>query len=119
MTYLEHTLAALTLQVLVGLWTRNWWAGGALASAYFLGREIAQAEYRWIEVYGQGLRANMPWWGPLDLRVWPKADQWIDWIGPIVATGALAFAARRRRNQAVPLPPFDSGPATADRLPHG
>ena len=25
-------------------------------------RELAQAEYRWIEQFGAGVRANMPWW---------------------------------------------------------
>lgn len=96
MTYLEHILAALLLQAAVGLTTRNWWAGAALASAYFIGREVAQAEYRWIELYGAGLRANMPWWGPFDLRVWTKLDPWIDWLGPVVATSSVAWIARRR-----------------------
>lgn len=95
MTYLEHILIALALQLAVGLLTRNWWAGAALASAYFIGREIAQAEYRWIETFGHGLRSNMPWWGPLDLRVWTKADQWIDWIGPVTTTCIIASTVGR------------------------
>ena len=95
--YLEHTLVALIIQFAVGRFSRNWWAGAALASAYFFGREIAQAEYRWIEIYGQGLRANMPWWGPLDYRAWPKLDQWVDWIGPAVATCCLAWIMERRQ----------------------
>ena len=44
--------------------------GAVCAVFFFLGRELAQAEYRWIERYGQGRRANMPWWGPVDRRVW-------------------------------------------------
>lgn len=100
MIYIEHIIAAVLLQAAVGLATRNWWAGAALASAYFIGREVAQAEYRWIELYGAGLRANMPWWGPLDLRVWTKLDQWIDWLGPVVATCTTAWIASRRRFQA-------------------
>lgn len=97
MIYVEHIILALAVQVLVGRLTGNWWAGAALGSAYFLGREVAQAEYRWIELYGHGLRANMPWWAPFDLRVWPKLDQWIDWIGPVVATCALAWRVGRPR----------------------
>lgn len=97
MTYIEHIILALAVQALVGRFTGNWWAGAALASAYFLGREVTQAEYRWIELYGHGLRANMPWWAPFDLRVWRRLDQWIDWIGPVVATCALAWRAGRRR----------------------
>lgn len=90
MNYLQHTLFALTAQALVGWVSGNWWAGAALGAAYFVGREAAQAEYRWIEHYGEGRRANMPWWAMFDLRVWPKPDQWIDWIGPVIATCILA-----------------------------
>lgn len=97
MNYFEHAIVALVLQTIVGLSTRNWWTGAALASAYFIGREVAQAEYRWIEVFGQGHRANMPWWGPLDLRVWPKLDQWVDWIAPLVVTCTLAYVMHRRK----------------------
>jgi len=96
MSLFEHALVALLLQVAIGLMTRQWWAGAALACGYFLGRELAQAEYRWIEQFGHGLRANMPWWGAFDLRVWPKADQWADWIGPVAATCALAKVMGRR-----------------------
>lgn len=89
----------MVIQTAVGLLTRNWWAGAALACGYFLGREMAQAEYRWIEQFGQGLRANMPWWGAFDGRVWPKADQFADWIGPIVTTCTLAALMGRRRRE--------------------
>jgi len=97
MNLIEHAIAALVIQALIGLTTRNWWAGAALACGYFIGREVAQAEYRWIEQFGQGLRANMPWWGVFDGRVWAKADQWADWIGPIVVTLPAAWAMQRRR----------------------
>ena len=93
MIYLQHIIMALVAQAIVGLLTGNWWAGAALSSAYFIGREVAQAEYRWIERFGGGLRANMPWWGRLDPRVWPKLDQWLDWIGPVVATVIVALIA--------------------------
>lgn len=97
MQLIEHALAALAIQAVIGLATRNWWAGAALACGYFIGREAAQAEYRWVEQFGQGLRANLPWWGAFDLRVWPKADQWADWIGPIAATTTTAAIIHRRR----------------------
>lgn len=96
MTYFEHPLAALAIQLLIRRLGGGWWLGAAIGSSYFLGREIAQAEYRWIETFGHGLRANMPWWGPLDLRVWPKLDQWIDWFGPLVTTCAVALFAQKR-----------------------
>lgn len=57
---LLHTFMAIALTIALGLAIGAWWTGAAAASAYFIGREIAQAEYRWIEQHGQGLRANMP-----------------------------------------------------------
>lgn len=57
---LLHTLMAIALQLAFGLTVGAWWPAAAAAAAYFIGREIAQAEYRWIERYGAGQRANMP-----------------------------------------------------------
>lgn len=94
LTLIEHTLLAAMLQAIIGALTGNWWAGGALASSYFLGREIAQAEYRWIELFGEGLRANMPWHALLEPQVWQNADQIADWLGPIVSTLFIALLAR-------------------------
>ncbi len=85
-----HIIFALAIQALVGLTTGNWWAGAAWGAAFYLGRELAQAEYRWIAAYGLGLRANMPWWGPFDPRVWQKFDAWADWVGPSVAVAIVA-----------------------------
>ena len=96
MSLVEHAAAALALQIAIGLVTRNWWAGALLACGYFIGRELAQAEYRWIEQFGAGLRANAPWWAALDPKVWTKADQIADLLGPIVATGLLGAIMQRR-----------------------
>ena len=93
---IEHSIAAIAIQAVVGRVSRNWWLGAALASGYFIGREIAQAEYCWIEQFGDGLRANMPWWGALDLRVWPRLDQWADILGPVAATGLVARLMQQR-----------------------
>jgi hypothetical protein len=97
MDLIEHVIAAVALQALIGRLTRNWWIGAALASGYFLGREIAQAEYRWIEQFGDGLRANLPWWGAFDVRLWAQPAQVADWLGPIVATSLVATLQRRWR----------------------
>lgn len=96
MIYFQHIILALAMQATIRRLGGNWWMGAGIASAYFIGRELAQAEYRWIEHFGNGLRANMPWWGPLDLRVWTTLDQWVDWLGPLVATFSLALFATRR-----------------------
>lgn len=96
---LEHALIALAVQVAVGLATRNWWAGGLLACGYFIGRELAQAEYRWIEQFGEGLRANAPWWAAFDGRVWMTADQYADVIGPLLMCSTLALVMQLRRTR--------------------
>jgi hypothetical protein len=96
---LEHALIALAVQVAIGLSTRNWWAGGLLACGYFIGRELAQAEYRWIEQFGDGLRANAPWWAAFDNRVWTTADQYADVFGPLLACSTLALVMRLRKTR--------------------
>ena len=100
-----HALAALLVQTVIALLLRRrcgtattWWIGAALPCAYFVGREVAQAEYRWIEAFGGGLRANMPWWAAFDVRVWTNPGQWADWLGPLLGTFALAwFQTTKRR----------------------
>ncbi|UUR08046.1 hypothetical protein [Sphingomonas glaciei] len=92
-----HLLLAVLMQVLVVRLCRNWVAGAAVATAWALSREITQAEYRWIERFGDGLRANMPWWGGVDIRVWQTPDPWLDWLLPTLLAGTIAFVASRRR----------------------
>jgi hypothetical protein len=92
----EHLVLAFLIQLLVRLLLGSWSAGALAACAWAISREITQAEYRWIELYGSGLRANMPWWGGLDLRVWGRPDPWLDWILPSVAVWAVASYARWR-----------------------
>lgn len=95
---IDHIVLALAIQLTIGwLLGRNWSAGAAAAIAWAVSREITQAEYRWIEHLGSGHRANMPWWGGLDPRVWGYADPWIDWIAPTVTVLVVAFVASRWR----------------------
>jgi hypothetical protein len=95
---LEHLAIAILIQVIVVLLLRSWAAGAATACAWSVSREITQAEYRWIEHLGDGLRANMPWWGGLDLRVWQSWHSWLDWIVPCAAVVAIALFARLVRS---------------------
>lgn len=88
-----HPGIALAITALIGLATGNWAAGAAMAIGIFAAREHAQAEYRWIERYGAHHRANMPWWGGFDPRVWNERDAWIDWIAPVIAAVVLAILA--------------------------
>lgn len=84
-----HTIIALAAQLAIALATGDWWLGAAWGAALFVGREIAQAEYRWIERFGHGRRANLPLLGGFDRRVW-NAKSLLDWIAPAVAVVALA-----------------------------
>ena len=67
---LEHLLISICLQAVIGGLTGNWWAGGAVCAALFIGREQAQAEYRWIAWFGGGDRAKLRWWDALRPSVW-------------------------------------------------
>lgn len=88
---MSHIVIALALQAIVGVLTGNWWAGAALGIGLYVGRENAQAEYRWIERLGKGSRANKPWWGAFDPRVW-NAKSIFDVVGPSVAVVTVAVS---------------------------
>ena len=71
---MQHVAISVIVQVLVGISSGHWWAGGLAMGAFYYGREITQAEYRWISHYGAGKRRSLPWWGIIDRRVWnPKS----------------------------------------------
>jgi hypothetical protein len=84
-----HPLVAVGLQVVLGLITGNFWLGALAGCAIFIGREHAQAEYRWIEWFGGQKRANMPWWGGFDPKVWDKHSL-LGFALPIVGSVVLA-----------------------------
>lgn len=90
---IEHIALAILIQFPIALLFKNWTAGTAAACAWSISRELTQAEYRWIEHFGAGLRANMPWWGGLDPRVWQYWDPWLDWIAPSLTAIAIASIA--------------------------
>ena len=94
---IEHIVPALLIQLAITLLLRSLPAGAAVACVWAVSREITQAEYRWIEQFGGGRRADMPWWGGLDHRVWLKLDPWLDWIVPSLLAIAIAAIAARRR----------------------
>ena len=101
---IQHVLLALVLQLLVVAAIRSWAAGAFTAAAWAISREITQAEYRWIEHFGKGLRANMPWWGGLDPQVWARADPWFDWIVPtlvVLLASLIGQRIQKRRKSAV------------------
>lgn len=95
---IEHVAIALLIQLPTAWLLRSWAGGAAAACAWAISREITQAEYRWIERYGEGLRANMPWWGGFDARVW-HVDALLDWLVPGAVAVAVALVMRRREAQ--------------------
>lgn len=100
----QHSLMLLCLQVVIGLAFGNWRLGGVLGAAYFTGREWAQAEYRWIERHGGGLRANMRWDSILrSPDIWPAESLWADLLVPIAVGVVVAFAGP---HVAAGLPPL-------------
>jgi hypothetical protein len=61
-----------------------------LGVGFFLGREHAQAEYRVIQKFYDGKRANMPWYGGFERRAWDKKSM-LDWILPLTAVLSVAL----------------------------
>lgn len=90
-SHLEHTIIALVMQAVLGLLTGNWWIGAAFGAAFFLGREHAQAEERYIEA-NSGRRYHTPVapeWAVFNLRWWDR-DALLDWMVPTVSVLVVA-----------------------------
>ncbi len=91
---IEHILVAFFIQAAFAHMSRSWTVGAVAGSMWGISREIAQAEYRWIERFGEGLRVNMPWWGGLDPSVWGYIDPWLDWVAPMAVVFGIAYSVR-------------------------
>ena len=85
MINIQHSAYALLFMAIVGLLTGNWLAGACFGSAFFVGREHAQAEYRVIQKFYEGKRANMPWYGGFEPRGWDLKSI-LDFVLPIIVT---------------------------------
>ena len=81
----EHSAYALLFMAIIGLLTGNWLAGACFGSAFFVGREHAQAEYRVIQKFYEGKRDNMPWYGGFEPRGW-DVKSILDFGLPIIVT---------------------------------
>jgi hypothetical protein len=86
---MTHIPIAIAIQLLFSHF--SWWAGALLAIGFYLGREIAQAEYRVIEQY-YGKRSKMPWWGAFQRRAWNRKSI-LDWLLPSGAVLLIAVAS--------------------------
>jgi hypothetical protein len=83
-----HIAVALAIQLVLAPF--GLWVGAAAASAFFIGREITQAEYRNIAANYGGKRANMPWYGGFQKQAWTTKGLF-DWILPTAVTVAVAI----------------------------
>jgi len=90
MNHLAHPVIALVIQAIVAIASGDWWVGAAAGSFYFVGREYAQAEYRNIEHNYGGRRANMPYFGGLELRAWTLKGV-LDFVLPSLAVILVAL----------------------------
>lgn len=57
---------------------------GWTAVVFYIGRELAQAEYRYIEVHG-GKRENCPWYCGFISKSWTLKSI-LDWFLPFIVT---------------------------------
>ena len=87
----QHLGVAVALQILIGALTGNWWAGAAFGVAVFVGREHAQAEYKYIQKNGGKRHAAPlpPEIGCLHPDYWSR-DAVIDVALPALGVGAVA-----------------------------
>ncbi|SSW75627.1 Uncharacterised protein [Klebsiella pneumoniae] len=92
LTPLSHAAVAVIIQCVLGITMGIWGAGGAIGCMWFIAREHTQAEYRWIEQFGAGKRANMPWWGGFSWRAW-NLPSLLDWLVPVLACSVVYFVA--------------------------
>ena len=87
---MTHLAAALAFQLIVGVVFDAWWLAAVAAASFFLGREIAQTEYRLIQQHYGGKRAQMPWYGAAEPRAWTRKGL-LDWVLPTAATVVVAI----------------------------
>lgn len=89
LTPIEHALIAAAVQVGWGLATGDWIAGGAMGVLLFIGREHAQAEYRYLKAHGGNPRSPLACLHP---RYWNMASV-LDLAAPLAAVCAIAYGA--------------------------
>ncbi|MCR5563997.1 MAG: hypothetical protein K6F46_11670 [Desulfovibrio sp.] len=83
-----HALITLTVCFAIALLDLPFWMC-AFPAVWYMGREYTQAEYRWIDEYGDGKRENMPWYAPLTPAAWTVKGM-LDWILPsLVSVSAM------------------------------
>lgn len=80
-----HTLATIAAMIAADMLGYSAVIAGALTVAYWLGREMAQAEYRYMSMHRTN-RAEAPWWMSVHPAAWDIKSV-LDWALP---AGAVA-----------------------------
>ncbi len=84
---IQHSLYAILFQTLGFLITSSLVPGAVFASGFFIGRELAQAENRYVKKHHNGNRpADMRWWKALTLDMWSIDSFFWDMLLPIGIT---------------------------------
>lgn len=85
-TNFEHAMYGILMQAVFGVFLGDWWMGAAFASAFFLGREHSQREYKLTRT---GMVGDLNPLSGFDFWRWSK-DAILDLIFPVVATCVVA-----------------------------
>lgn len=85
-----HAGFALAIQLVVYLLGFGLIAGAFAGAFYFIGREYAQAEYRYIQKFAGGKRSNMPYFGGFSPKAW-ELDALLDFIIPTITVTLIAL----------------------------
>lgn len=89
----SHLSVCIGLQMSMYAVSRDAWLGAAMGICFYLGREIAQAEYRKIEASASSLRKDMPLFGGLDPRFWTMKSFLADLVIPSAVVCIIALLA--------------------------
>ena len=84
-----HTLATIAVMIAADLLGHSAVIAGALTVAYWLGREMAQAEYRYMSMH-RANRDGSPWWMSLKREAWTVKGL-LDWALPAGAVVAYSL----------------------------
>jgi hypothetical protein len=79
----SHVFITLTLMGLSFIILGTAFYGGFFAVAYYIGRELAQAEERTIRMHYGGRRENMPLGAGFHKKAWNRKSV-LDWVLPLV-----------------------------------
>ncbi|WP_019933844.1 hypothetical protein [Oceanimonas smirnovii] len=89
---MKHSHSIITLAALLAAFLFSWqWEVALAMAAFWLGREHAQAEYRWLAAHNAN-RARMPWYAGFLPASWSRDSLIRDLLLPTAAALALCLA---------------------------